>query len=190
MNRLIFCYTNYINKGFFFLFIIGLSLTFLSLSIPKKLEKKVHKSIVKTFKVENFQLDKINILTTTDPSIKIINSNNFYSIKSNAKTLGYALIDKAKSKSYDFDYLVLLNSELEIININILIYREEHGNEISSKRWLKQFFGLSTNDHAVLQKNIDGISGATISVRSMTNEMNNLLADLNILEKKNILPIN
>lgn len=189
MSKLIFCYTHYINKGFFFLFIIGLSLTFLNLSIPKKLEKKVHKSIVKTFKIEQFQLNNIEILTK-DPSIKIINSNNFYSIKSNAKILGYALVDKAKSKSYNFDYLVLLNSALEIININILIYREEHGNEISSKRWLKQFFGLGTNDHAVLQKNIDGISGATISVRSMTTEMNNLLADLNILEKKNILPIN
>lgn len=188
MNKLIFGYLKRINKGFFFFFIIGLSLLFLNFSIPKKLEKKVRKSIEKTFKTTNYQLNIVDILTNT--STKIINSKNFYSINSSDKILGYALIDKAASKAYDFDYLVLLNPKLEIININILIYREEHGNEISSKRWLKQFFGLGTNDEAILQKNIDGISGATISVRSMTTEINNVLTDLTILEKKNILPIN
>ena len=174
------------NKKHFF--IMGLSLLFLNFSFPKRLEKKIRKSILKTFNITDYQLNIINISTKT--STKVINSTNFYSIKNEAEILGYALVDKAASKAYDFDYMVLLNSELEIININILIYREEHGNEISSKRWLKQFFGLGTKDEAILQKNIDGISGATISVRSMTTEINTVLADLTILEKKKIIPIN
>jgi len=181
-------FLNISNKGFFFFFTFGIVFLFLGFSIPKNLEKKVKKNILKTFKVASYQLDLIDIPSNISP--KIINKTNFSSISNNNSIIGYALIDKANSKTYDFDYLVILNPKLEIINIKILIYREEHGNEISSKRWLKQFFGLSSKNKAILQGNINGISGATISVRSMTTEMNNVLLDLNLLEKKNILPIN
>ncbi len=178
---------NYLDKGFFMLFILGITFALSSFTIPKKLEKKVKKQITQTFKVEEYVLNAMDI--PKENSIKIITNTNFNKIITNHKLIGYALIDKAKSKSYDFDYLVLLNPKLEIVNIKILIYREEHGNEISSKRWLKQFFKLSFNDNAILQDNIDGISGATISVRSMTTEMNILLQDLKILFKNKTLTI-
>ncbi|MEE9349511.1 MAG: FMN-binding protein [Flavobacteriaceae bacterium] len=166
-----------INKGFFIFLITLTSFVFLSFTLPKNVSKKVTKSIKKTFNVTNFTLKTIDL----DVDTNVINSNNFCSIHKEDEIIGYALIDKAASKMLDFDYLVLLNPELEIVTIKILIYREEHGNEISSKRWLKQFFGLKINDRAILNKNIDGISGATISVRSMTKKIDDLLIDLKVV---------
>jgi len=151
-------------------------------TIPKKLEKKVRKQINNTFNITDYTLK--NVIISTKTITKVITNTNFYTINKD-KLIGYAILDKANSKITNFDYLVLLNTKLEIVNIKILIYRESHGGEISSKRWLRQFFGLGINNHAKLQDNIDGISGATISVRSMTTEIDLILKDLKLLVKNN-----
>ena len=98
--------------------------------------------------------------------------------------LGYAFVDQAPSKTAKFDYLVIFDSDLKIINSKVLIYREEYGGEIGSKRWLKQFLGKTGSDRVDTKKNIDAIAGATISVRSMTKSMDNLLQTIGILQAK------
>ena len=67
--------------------------------------------------------------------------------------------------------------------MKILVYREDHGGEIGSKRWLKQFIGKTLTHNLKYQKDIAAISGATISARSMTFEVNKLLKAINILHK-------
>ena len=59
--------------------------------------------------------------------------------------------------------------------------REDHGGEISSKRWLKQFFGFEKNQNIIYRKDIAGISGATISATSLTNSVNKVLKTMGAL---------
>jgi Na+-translocating ferredoxin:NAD+ oxidoreductase RnfG subunit len=68
-----------------------------------------------------------------------------------------------------------------------LVYREDHGGEVGSKRWLNQFSGKSKADNLIYQKDIAAISGATISAKSMTNEINKLLKTVQILHQKQVL---
>ncbi len=82
---------------------------------------------------------------------------------------------------------MLLDAELIVVNTKVLVYREDYGGEIGSKRWLKQFVGKTQNDDLRYGDNIMAISGATISVRSMTAAMNNLLQSLKILHSKEII---
>jgi len=65
--------------------------------------------------------------------------------------------------------------------MKVLIYREDYGGEIGSKRWLKQFVGKSLNDELNVGQNIKAISGATISVNAMTTAVNNVLKSVKIL---------
>jgi Na+-translocating ferredoxin:NAD+ oxidoreductase RnfG subunit len=81
---------------------------------------------------------------------------------------------------------VIFNKDLTVRQTKILAYREEYGGEIGSKRWLSQFDGKSGDETLEYQKNIDAISGATISARSMTMAMNNLLKTINTLKQKHI----
>ena len=75
-----------------------------------------------------------------------------------------------------------------IIKSKVLIYREEYGGEIGSKRWLRQFNGKSIDTKEMVYGNhIVPISGATISVRSMTNSMNDLLMSLKELKNQKVL---
>jgi len=64
------------------------------------------------------------------------------------------------------------------------VYREDRGGEIGSKRWLRQFIGKSKGEFLKYQKDIAAISGATISVKSMTTEVNKILKTVGILYTK------
>ena len=55
----------------------------------------------------------------------------------------------------------------KISDAKVLVYRESHGDEVRHNFFLNQFFGLGLNSDRGLNGNIDGISGATLSVRSM-----------------------
>ncbi|MDO9450067.1 MAG: FMN-binding protein [Rugosibacter sp.] len=55
-----------------------------------------------------------------------------------------------------------------IERMRVLAYRESRGWEVQSPNFLRQFTGAQLGDKQQLDRNIDGISGATLSVRAMT----------------------
>ena len=101
-----------------------------------------------------------------------INTEESFSvIKHNDIVLGYFVVAQAPSKFHQFDYYILFNSEVEILKIEILQYRENYGAEICSKNWLASFINISTNTYPEYNRRIDGISGATISVNSIKRDI-------------------
>lgn len=164
------------------------SLLLISSGLPKAIQKKVDSEIKETFHIETFEFSGVSIPSeqTKDLPSKFGN-DNLFEIKSKDSLLGYAYVSKAPSKTDNFDYLVLLDPELIIIKTKVLVYREDYGGEIGSKRWLKQFIGKTQNDNLRYGDNIVAISGATISVKSFTDAINNLLISLKKLHSKNIL---
>lgn len=161
---------------------------FIASGLPKKIQKKVDKEIKETYQVETFAFNAITFSETITKQLpSTFGADNFFEIKTDAKQIGYAYVSKAPSKTAQFDYLILLDENLEVKNAKVLIYREEYGGEIGSRRWLKQFVGKTPQDELKYQENIIAISGATISVRSMTNAVNDLLQSLKILQEKNSL---
>ena len=55
----------------------------------------------------------------------------------------------------------------KILQLSILAYRESRGGEVRHANFLKQYQGASLQQDAQLNKTIDGISGATLSVRAV-----------------------
>lgn len=167
-----------------------LVLAFLSMAInpepswPSKLETKVYKTVKETFQVDNVEITPIT-LDASVPTPAPIQDRLFRVIDQNS--LGYIYVAQAPSMKDVFDYIVVFNNKLEIVNSKVLIYREQHGRQIGTRRWLKQFTGLRYNDEAAVGQNIDGISGATISVTSMTNAVDAVLKSVRVLKEKGIL---
>ena len=83
-----------------------------------------------------------------------------------------AILDNVLGKSLPITYLTCFNMDGQLINAHIVKYREDYGYEVGNKRWLNQFIGLDVNSDFIIGKNIDGISGATISVNSVTRGIN------------------
>lgn len=158
-----------------------------SFGLPQKINKKVNKEITLVFGITDFSTKMIVVSSEVNTLLPTkVKEDNLFEIHQNEKLVGYFYVGKAPSKTDQFDYMVIFDSELNVRKAKVLIYREDYGNEIGSKRWLKQFIGKSSDDNLKYGQNIDAISGATISANSMTFAMNNLLQTIRILKEQYI----
>lgn len=70
-----------------------------------------------------------------------------------------------------FDYFILYDSAITVQHVKVYNYQATHGHEVSAKGWLKQFIGYEYNKTLEVGKNVDAISGATISVYGITGDI-------------------
>ena len=104
-------------------------------------------------------------------SVKVI----AYSVKEGAQVGGYALEDTVKGKWGGIHYLVALTLEGNVVEVVILDYKEIRGKPIAKRRFLRQYLGKTAQDPLQVRKDIDGVTGATISSRSLTEGVRKLL---------------
>lgn len=107
--------------------------------------------------------------TLTRKAVPLAKPIEIYEIKQgNSTPFAYVLFDEAPSKVDTFIYLVIFDSHGVIEKVAVLLYKENYGGEIASKRFLSQFVGKANGQSMQYTKDIDGISGATLSARSIT----------------------
>jgi len=175
-----------LNKKIFACCLTIVFVTLTSFTIPERLEKKISKEIKSTFAVEAFQ--KTSVFIDTSLSLPAeINREHLFKLNADNKQLGYLYYGKAPSRTDEFNFMVLFDKDLIIKKIKVLVYREDYGGEIGSKRWLKQFEGVSSERELVYKQDIAAISGATISVKSMTHTINQLLKSIALLHQNKII---
>jgi len=81
---------------------------------------------------------------------------------------GYALIQNTIGKHKPMTYMVGIDHTGHVLNVELLVFREARGSEVRTKRFNVQYEGKTVADPVRLNKDIINISGATMSVRSMT----------------------
>jgi Na+-translocating ferredoxin:NAD+ oxidoreductase RnfG subunit len=113
----------------------------------------------------------------------------YYEIYSNNETVGFALLDNVLGKVKPITYLVIFNKDLSISSVEIVKYREQYGGAVENKEWLEQFKLKTLNSDLELNQDVDGISGATISVKSVIKGVKRLLYLMNNLsdDEKDLL---
>ena len=174
-------------KKILYLVVLTFCSSFATLNWSEVLKEKVDNAIKTTFEIDTFSIEEIIVSESLKSEISTdINNSNFFKIKSNNNLIGYAYIGKAPSMKNEFDYIIMFDEDLIIKKSKVLIYREDHGRQIGSQRWLKQFIGKTKNDTLSYGDDIVGISGATISASSMTKATNNVLKTVNILFENDI----
>lgn len=81
---------------------------------------------------------------------------------------GYAFIDDQMGQHKPITFAVKLSPSGVVVREEVMVYRESHGSEIRSPRFSRQFTGKTVKDSLRPNKDIDTISGATISSRAIT----------------------
>ena len=76
--------------------------------------------------------------------------------------------DKLQLAGKYFDYYIVYDPQLLVTNVKVLRYLASHGQMISAPSWLKQFRGYKPGQPLEVGMQVDAISGATISVNSIT----------------------
>lgn len=87
---------------------------------------------------------------------------------------GWFIVDQVVGKHEMIDIAVALTQEGTVKGIEVLTYRETYGGEIRHPKWLAQFLGRDHTEHLKLDKQIQNISGATLSCRHITDGVNRL----------------
>ncbi len=99
----------------------------------------------------------------------------FYIVKRSGQNIGLVFEDIVIGKWGPIHYLVGVDLKGKVIQVIILDYDEIRGKPIAKRRFLKQYKNKSSHDPVKLRQDIDGIAGATISSRSLTNGIRKLL---------------
>jgi len=81
---------------------------------------------------------------------------------------GYALVQNTIGKHKPMTYMVGVDNKGLVSDVELLIFREARGSEVRQKRFNAQYEGKSVLDPVRINKDIINISGATMSVRSMS----------------------
>ena len=91
-----------------------------------------------------------------------------YKITKSDTTIAFGFLDNVYGKSLPITFLVILDKKGSIVSTDILKYREPYGGAVKDRNWNNQFSGLNSDSDYKVGKNIISISGATISVNSVT----------------------
>ncbi len=143
-------------------------------------QKKIDKIISKVWKDKEVTAIRKSVPDSLEQDIMMLSE-----VVSEGKTIGYVCYAMAfgcqiggcaapsspNAQTYEtFDYIVVYDNELKILKVDIADYGGQYGYEICRKKWLSQFRGK--NGGFVLDGNIDGISGATISAKYLIDDLN------------------
>jgi Na+-translocating ferredoxin:NAD+ oxidoreductase RnfG subunit len=91
-----------------------------------------------------------------------------FKAETNGKVDGYAVIQETIGKHRPITYMVGITPDGLVSDIEILVYRESKGSEVRMKRFNYQYEGKSVLDPIRINKDIINITGATMSVRSVS----------------------
>jgi Na+-translocating ferredoxin:NAD+ oxidoreductase RnfG subunit len=169
-------------------FIIVLGLMFSSFDLPKSGLKKMDKTLAKLWpeQIISKSFVKVSDLDKSKLSFKI-DDKTLYKVSNQTKSDSYIYLSKGFGKMNEFDYMIVFNKDLSILKIKVLVYREDQGGEIGSNRWLKQFKGKKDPEKMKFGHDIQNISGATLSARSITEDVKKVVRKMNELRNKGIV---
>ena len=89
---------------------------------------------------------------------------------------GRVYVDNVIGKHEYITYAAGIDAAGAVRGVEIIEYRETWGFEIRELKWRAQFAGRTTEDPVKLGKDIENISGATLSCRNVTDGVRRLLA--------------
>ncbi|TKB67315.1 MAG: FMN-binding protein [Nitrospira sp.] len=95
-------------------------------------------------------------------------SFDVYIGETGAQIDGYAVVQNTIGKHKPMTYMVGIDHNGFVSDVELLVFREARGSEVRQKRFNAQYEGKSVLDPVRINRDIINITGATMSVRSMT----------------------
>jgi hypothetical protein len=98
--------------------------------------------------------------------------------------LGEIFLMDVIGQSLPITFAVGVKQDGTLQDVQVMVYREPHGDEIRERRFRAQFAGKKLQDPLVVGKDIDAISGATISSASAAYAARKGLALADLLRRR------
>jgi Na+-translocating ferredoxin:NAD+ oxidoreductase RnfG subunit len=102
-------------------------------------------------------------------------------------TLGYVVVDEVVGKFELITYAVGLTADGAVKQVEVLAYRESHGQEIRLAAWRRQFVGKTASAPLRIGEDIANISGATLSCTHVTEGVRRIVAVVGAAQRQGML---
>ena len=106
-------------------------------------------------------------------------------VKGHDGLLGYWVESEVVSRSGPFKIRMLLDSQLYVKQAKVISYPWKRGRDVCSPVFTRQFNGKGPQDPILLGKDIDAISGATISSRAMAEGVRDAIKLIRHIKENN-----
>lgn len=113
--------------------------------------------------------------------------NRLWVARRGESILGVLIFDQVIGKHELIDYAVAISPSGAVLQVEVMEYRESHGSAIRGAKWRAQFAGKSASSPLKLNDDIYNISGATISCRSITEGVKQVLAIYELVGRPRLL---
>ena len=90
----------------------------------------------------------------------------YQGVKDNSP-LGFAYVASEVGLYRPITFIVKAGLDRKVETVRVMVYRESRGGEVRRRRFLKQYEGKSAKSRIRINRDIVGVSGATLSVRAM-----------------------
>lgn len=94
------------------------------------------------------------------------------------QVMGYAVFDEELGEHMPISFAVQLDPTGQVVRQEVMVYREAYGEGVISERFRRQFVGRGQGDPF---RDIDSVSGATISTHSMTRGTRRIVEVLGLI---------
>jgi Na+-translocating ferredoxin:NAD+ oxidoreductase RnfG subunit len=112
-----------------------------------------------------------------DSGVRVrLDKQNIWRVKTGDKFLGWFIQDEVLGKHEFINWVLALNADGSVRQIEILDYRETYGYQIRDEKWRAQFAGKQHGAKLKLDDDIKNVSGATLSCRHITDGVKRLLS--------------
>ncbi|PCJ63892.1 MAG: hypothetical protein COA58_14775 [Bacteroidetes bacterium] len=156
--------------------------------LPDYLSKKMNRHLVKIYgrDLTYKEISLNDSLTLNHQAFRILKDDTLSGFSIITRALGCQIggCDKPAKDTTSFEqffFVTAFDKHKNIKRVRILEYTSNHGYQIASRGWLKQF---EKGKSFQVGKNIDVISGATISVNSITQNVNEQLAIIHSMDRE------
>ena len=139
---------------------------------PEKLINRAEKRAAKIFK--DYDIHREPILADDPEQFFGQGDTLFRLVDKKGGPRGFLVISSAMGRFEKFDFMMVYDLDLFMKDLVILVYRSEYGYQVSARGWLRQFLNNPPQTSYAYGQNIDAVSGATISGRSLTSNVNRL----------------
>jgi hypothetical protein len=109
----------------------------------------------------------------------------YYKAVNKEGVIGYAVIESNVVRTKPEVYMIVIRPNGEVDHVEILAFYEPE-EYLPPKRWLTQFIGKRLSESLWIKRDIQAITGATLSAYGLTKEIRRILAifELKIMKEK------
>lgn len=100
---------------------------------------------------------------TKSGGVEVKTNFDFYFATKDGKKTGVAIIDDEPGKWGPVEFIIAMDLQGAVTRVEVLSYQEKRGQPIARHSFMSQFEGKTSKSPLKLDKDINGVSGATIS---------------------------